>query len=130
MNKDREIDELFKSFKPEVDTKRIMTEISGKLDVIDTVKPEQDRMNRFHRMVSVCCFIAGLLIGCSLMGIVLFHPSSGNALPGLALPVNRFPALTLFCTNHRDMILTLLAATCFILGSLPLINTNEWSKIV
>ena len=54
MNKDREIDELFKSFKPDVNAERIMTEISGKMDVIDMVKPEQDLMNRFHRMVSAC----------------------------------------------------------------------------
>ena len=129
MNKDREIDELFKSFKPDINADRIMTEISDKMDVIDMVRPEQERMIRFHRTVSVCCFIAGLLIGCFLMGIALFHPSAGNALPGLALPVNRFPALILFFAEHRDMILTFLAATCFILGSLPLINTNEWSKI-
>lgn len=128
MNKDKEIDEIFKSFKPEVDAERIMAEISGRMDVIDMVRPEQDRMNRFHKMVSVCCFIVGLLTGCFLMSLVLFHPFAGNGLPSLALPGNRFPGLTLFCTDHRDMILTFLAAASFILGSMPLINTNEWSK--
>lgn len=113
MSNEKKIDELFKSFNPEVDTQRIMTEISGKMDVIDMVRPEQERMNRFRRIISVCCFIAGLLTGCFLMGLVLFHPVSDS---------------TLFWTDHRDMILTLLAATSFILGSLPLINTNEWSK--
>ena len=128
MNKDIEIDELFKSFKPEVDTERIMTEISGKMDVIDMVRPEQDRMNRFHKTVSVCCFIVGLLTGCFLMSLVLFHPLAGNALLNHMLTDNQFPELTLFYTDHRSIILTLLAATSFILGSLPLINTNEWSK--
>ena len=128
MNKDREIDELFKSFNPEVDAERIMTEISGKMDVIEMVRPGQDRMNRFHKTVSVCCFIVGLLTGCLLMSLVLYHPFAGNILSGLALPGNRFPELTMFCAEHRDMILTFLAATCFILGSMPLINTNEWSK--
>lgn len=128
MNKDIEIDELFKSFKPEVDTERIMTEISGKMDVIDMVRPEQDRMNRFHKTVSVCCFIVGLLTGCFLMSLVLFHPLAGNALLNLVFTGNRFPELTMFYTDHRDTILTLLAATSFILGSLPLINTNEWSR--
>lgn len=130
MNKDKEIDELFKSFKPKVDTERIMKEISGKMEVIDMVRPEQDRMNRLHRTVSACCFIVGLLTGCLLMSLVLYHPFAGNILPGLALPGNRFPELALFCAEHRDMILTFLAATSFILGSLPLINTNEWSKSV
>ncbi|MCQ2130604.1 MAG: hypothetical protein MJY94_04360 [Bacteroidales bacterium] len=128
MNKDREIDELFKSFKPDVNAERIMTEISGKMDVIDMVKPEQDLMNRFHRMVSACCFIVGLLAGCFLMGLVLYHPSADNALLNLVFTGNRFPELTMFYTDHRDTILTLLAATSFILGSLPLINTNEWSR--
>ena len=128
MNKDKEIDKLFKSFKPEVNAERIMAEISSKMDVIDTVKPERDRLNRFHRTVSFCCFIVGLLAGCSLMGLLLFPQSAYNALPNLALSGNRFPELTLFCAEHRDMILTFLAATSFILGSLPLINTNEWSK--
>ena len=130
MNKDKEIDELFKSFKPKVDTERIMKEISGKMEVIDMVRPEQDRLNRFHRTVSFCCFIVGLLAGCSLMGMVLFPQSAYNALPNLALTSNWFPELALFCAEHRDMILTFLAVTSFILGSLPLINTNEWSKSV
>ena len=128
MNKDIEIDELFKSFKPEVDTERIMKEISGKMEVIDMVRPEQDRMNRFHKTVSVCCFIVGLLTGCFLMSLVLFHPFAGNASLNHMLTDNQFPELTLFYTDHRSIILTLLAATSFILGSLPLINTNEWSK--
>ena len=130
MNKDREIDKLFKSFKPEVNAERIMAEISSKMDVIDTVKPERDRLNRFHRTVSFCCFIVGLLAGCSLMGMVMFPQSAYNALPNLALTSNWLPKFTMFCTNHRNMILTLLAATSFILGSLPLTNTNEWSKSV
>lgn len=128
MNKDKEIYELFKSFKPEVDTERIMKEISGKMDVIAMVRPEQDRMNRLHRTVSACCFIVGLLTGCLLMSLVLYPPFAGNILSGLALPGNRFPELTMFCAEHRDIILTFLAATSFILGSMPLINTNEWSK--
>ena len=130
MNKDREIDELFKSFKPDVNAERIMTEISGKMDVIDMVKTEQDRMTRFHRTVSLCCFIVGLLAGCFLMGLVLFQPSAENAMLDLTHPDNKLPVFTLFCTSHRDMILTFLAATSFILGSLPFINTNEWSKSV
>ena len=128
MNKDKEIDEIFKSFKPEVDTERIMKEISGKMEVIDMVRPEQDRMNRFHKTISVCCFIVGLLTGCFLMSLVLFHPFAGNALLNHMPTDNQFPELTLFYTDHRSIILTLLAATSFILGSLPLINTNEWSK--
>lgn len=128
MNKDREIDKLFKSFKPEVDTEHIMKEISGKMEVIDMVRPEQDRMNRLRRTVSACCFIVGLLTGCLLMSLVLYHPFAGNILSGLALSGNRFPELTMFCAEYREMILTFLAATCFILGSMPLINTNEWSK--
>lgn len=128
MNKGREIDELFKSFNPEVDAERIMAEISGKMDVIDMVRPGQDRMNRFHKTVSVCCFIVGLLTGCLLMSLVLFHPFAGNALLNHMLTDNQFPDLTLFYTDHRSMILTFLAATSFILGSMPLINTNEWSK--
>ena len=130
MNRDRETDELFKSFNPDVNAERIMTEISGKMDVIDMVRPEQDRMNRFHKTVSVCCFIVGLLTGCFLMSLVLFHPFAGNALLNHMLTDSQFPELTLFYTDHRSIILTLLAATSFILGSLPLINTNEWSKSV
>ena len=130
MNKDKEIDELFKSFKPDIDAERIMTEISGKVDVLDMVKPEQDRMNRFHRTVSICCFVVGLLTGCFLMSLVLFHPFADSALPALTLSGNRLPEFTLFCLNHRDLILTFLAAASFILGCLPLINTNEWSKSV
>ena len=127
---DREIDELFKSFKPDVNADRIMTKISDKMDVIDMVRPEQERMNRFHRTVSVCCFVVGLLTGCFLMSIVLFHPFADNPMLGTMLSSNRLPELTLFYTDHRDIILTFLAATSFILGSLPLINTNEWSKSV
>lgn len=104
MSKDKEIDELFKSFNPEVDAERIMTGISGKMDVIDMARPELDRMNRFHRTVAVCCFIVGLLAGCFLI------------------------SMALFCADHRSLILTFLAAASFILGSLPLINSNEWSK--
>lgn len=130
MNKDREIDELFKSFKPEVDSERIMTEISSKMDVIDTVKPERDRINRFHRTATFCCFIVGLLAGCFLMGLALFPQSADNALLNLTLTGNWFPEFTMFCVDYRNMILALLAATSFILGSLPLINTNEWSKSV
>ena len=128
MNKDREIDELFKSFKPDVNAGRIMTEISGKMDVIDTVRPEQDRMNRFRKTVSVCCFIVGLLTGCLLISLVLFHPVVDSSAMDVALMGKRIPEIPQFWTDHRDMILTLLAAVSFILGSLPLINSNEWSK--
>lgn len=79
MNKDKEIDELFKSFNPKVDAERILAEISDKMDVIDMVKPEQDRISRFHRMVSVCCFIVGLLTGYILMSMVMFHPFADKA---------------------------------------------------
>jgi len=128
MNKDKEISELFKRFNPEINAERIMTEISGKMDVLDMVRPEQERMNRFHRMVSVTCFVVGLLTGCFLMSLVLFHPSADNVVIDLLLPGNWFPGLSGFCTGHRDLILMSLAATSFILGSLPLINTNEWSR--
>ncbi len=128
MNKDREIDELFKSFKPDIDAERIISGISDKLDVIDSVRPEQDRMNRFHRTVSVCCFLVGLMAGCFFMGLALIHPPVDNNVLNLMMTDRRFPELTMFCTHHRDIILTLLAALSFILGSLPLIGTNEWSR--
>ena len=85
-------------------------------------------MDRFHRTVSVCCFTVGFLAGCFLMGLALFHPYADKAMLNLMLTDNRLPELALFCTDHRDILLALLAATSFILGSLPLINTNEWSK--
>ena len=71
-SKSKEIEEFFKSFNPEINAERIMTEISGKMDVIDTVRSEQDRMSRFHMTVSVCCLIVGLLTGSVLMSIVIF----------------------------------------------------------
>ena len=126
MNKDKEIKELFRSYKPEVNADRVMTEISGKMDVIDMVRPEQDRMNRFHRTVSVCCFIVGLLTACFLMSIVLFHPFAENAVLNFALMGKSIPELPRIFTDHRDLILTFLAAASFILGSLPLVYTNEW----
>lgn len=128
MNKDNEIDELFKSYQPEVNTDRIMKEISSKMDVIDMVRSEHEQVNRFHRAVSICCFIVGLLTGCILMSMVLLHPFADIVLSDLMTTDNRFPEFSLFCTDHRDMILIFLAAASFILGSLPLINTNEWNK--
>lgn len=129
MNKDKQIDELFKSFKPELNAKRVLTRISGKMDVIDMVRPEQDKMDRFHMTVSACCFIAGLLVGSALMSMVLLHPSGGEATLNLVLLSKRFPGFTLFYIDHRDMILTILAAASFIIGSLPLIYSTEWSKM-
>ena len=64
------------------------------------------------------------------MGLALFPQSADNALLNLTLTGNWFPEFTMFCVDYRNMILALLAATSFILGSLPLINTNEWSKSV
>ncbi len=128
MNNDREIDKLFKSFNPDVNTERVMTEISDKMDVIDMVCPEQYHIKRFHRMVSVCCFIVGLLAGCFFMSLMLPNPSAGNEVLDFMLPGNSFPWGNVFWTGHREMILTILAATSIILGSLPLINTNEWTN--
>ena len=127
MNKDKEIEELFRSFTPEVSAERIMTGISDKMDVIDTVRLEQDRMSRLHMTVSVCCFIVGLLTGCALMSIVLFHPLAVNDMEDFVLMNRKLPEFTLFYTEHRDMLLILLASFSFILGSLPLMNSNEWS---
>lgn len=128
MNKDKEIDELFKSFNPDVNTEGVMTKISDKMDVIDMVRHEQDRMNRFHRTVSVCCFSAGLIIGITLMFIVFFRPSPGNVMLDLVHLNQNLSGLALFYTDHRDMLLTFLAAASIILGSLPLICSNEWTR--
>ncbi len=128
MNKDKEIEELFKNFNPDVNAERIMFDISGKMDVIDMVRPEQDRMDRFHRTVSLCCFIVGLLAGSLFMILLLLHPSAGDVMLDFALVGKKFPEFTRLCTGHRDVVLIFLTAVSFILGSLPLINSNEWGK--
>ena len=63
MNRDNEIDKLFKSFNPVLDTEGLMTDIKDKMDVIDMIRSEQENINRFYRIVSSCCFAAGLSIG-------------------------------------------------------------------
>lgn len=128
MNRDNEIDKLFKGFKPDIDTGDVLKNIRGKMDIIDTVRSEQERLSRFHRMIAIGCFIAGLSIGLVLISIVLFAPSGiltlVQAFFNGALP----KGIAQFCLEFGNISLLIAASACIILGALPVINHFSWSR--
>lgn len=123
MNRDNEIDKLFKSFNPVLDTEGLMTDIKDKMDVIDMIRSEQENINRFYRIVSSCCFAAGLSIGIGLMAVVVLMPDGLYSIAEFILGANMSPAIASFCSDYSDLVLTLTASASVILGILPMLNT-------
>ena len=100
-----------------------MTDIKDKMDVIDMIRSEQENINRFYRIVSSCCFAAGLSIGIGLMAVVVLMPDGLYSIAEFILGANMSPAIASFCSDYSDLVLTLTASASVILGILPMLNT-------
>jgi len=126
MNKDPEIEKLFKCFNPEIQQERFMMELQEKMDVVDKVEAEHRQIIHFHQMVSISCLVIGLVIGAGLMYISLFHPIDWMILPETASWISIPPYFSPFFSS--DIILSLLAAFLIIIGALPMIYLESWGK--
>lgn len=124
MNRDQELERLFKGFKPDTGTEGFIPGLKSKMDVVDSVRGEYRRSGRFNRVVSACCLTAGLLVGVSLLCLVLFHPVDWLSVAG-AVSLTGVPShFSLLIARHADIVLSLIASVFFVATALRFVNSG------
>lgn len=124
MNKDKDLEELFKSYSPNTDKEKFISSLEGKIAVIDSVRSEVDHIERFHRMIAAVCLVIGFTVGSALMSIVMLHPINWESLHNTASIVRISPVTAAFLARYADMILSLVASAFFIIGILPIARVS------
>lgn len=76
MEKDKELEELFGNFNPELKDNRVfMIQLTKKLDSVEYVKRVQEAHIRRYRLFVVAAFACGVICGAVLFAMVLFAPA-------------------------------------------------------
>lgn len=121
MNDDIRLQELFDSFHPTLaDSNLFNQRLDRKLKMIDEIKQAQTNQIRHYRMAVVAAFVAGIIFGSVIFGIILTTPSD---VPLFSFGINFYP-LMLIEQNSRliSMLLTsLIIAFCIV----AMMNINE-----
>lgn len=121
MNKNQDIEKLFKEYNPAIEKRKFMEKLEPKLDVVDKINQEQQRMIRLYRLVSVISLIAGMLMGGGVMCLVLLHPIDWAALSRSVSWLRMSPPASLFVVRYANLFLYLFSGLIFIAGTLPMI---------
>ena len=120
MQKDQDIEKLFKAYQPKAGKATLMAEVERKMDVVDMVRGAHQEQIRWMTYLAVLSMVIGLAVGIGLMWLVFFHPIDwANLQTGVGLLLS--PEMVLFLVKYGDMLLCLLAIASIILGALPMI---------
>lgn len=131
MEKDKDIEKLFKDFHPKDEKRDYVRELEGKMRVVDIVRGEHKRTAKVYRIVSIFSMLLGFGAGMLFISLAI-RPiewsAFAEAISWLQLPAG---ALLLIAENGKLM-LYLLATLSFILGLLPMLRMESswnWSAI-
>lgn len=120
MQKDQDIEKLFKAYLPKVSNPNLLDEVERKMEVVDMVRGAHQEQIRWMTYLAVLSMVVGLGVGIGLMWMVFFHPIDwANLQTGVGLLLS--PEMVLFLVKYGDMVLCLLAIASIIIGALPMI---------
>lgn len=122
MEKDKDIEKLFKDFHPEDEKRNYVRELEGKMQVVDMIRGEHEHIVKFHRMMSAISLVLGFGIGIGLMSITLLHPIEWQHIPNF-IGLQLHATLIGFLVRYEDILLYLLATLSMMLGCLPLLRS-------
>lgn len=124
MEKDKDIEKLFKDFHPTDEKRDYVRELDKKMQVVDIVRGEHKRTAKAYRIVSVCCMLMGFGMGMLFLSLAM-HPIEWDAMmetiSWLQLPAGM---LLLLC-ERGNMLLYLLATLSIALGLLPMLRMES-----
>ena len=118
MNKDKALEDLFLTQKPQFDdSETFMTSLNKRLDAVEYIKQHQEATIRRYKMALVVAFVVGIISGAVTIAFVLSTPAD---VPLFTLKVqNGF--LLWFADNSRVIVATALALLMS-LGIISIIN--------
>jgi len=114
MEKDKNLEELFNNFQPELGSKDLfMSSLTRKLEAVEYVKRVQDAQIRRYKMAVLAAFVAGMVMSGILITFILFMPT---ATPLFTFGIHAAPFIFLEENSHIIVliILSLVAASSII----------------
>lgn len=114
MEKDKNLEELFSNFQPDLGSKDLfMSSLTRKLEAVEYVKQVQDAQIRHYKMAVLAAFVAGIVVSGILMIFILFMPT---ATPLFTFGIHTAPFLFIEENSHviALIILALVAASSII----------------
>ena len=106
MNKDKALEELFLTQKPQFnDCEAFMASLTKRLDAVEFIKRHQEAMARRHKMAMVAAFVVGIVSGAITIVFVLSAPAT---VPLFSINVQT-GLLAWFAENARPIVTTALS---------------------
>lgn len=114
MEKDKNLEELFQQFNPDLGSKDLfMSSLSRKLEAIEYVKRVQDAQIRRYKVAILVAFIAGMVVSVGLIAFIAFLPTTA---PLFTFGISAAPFV--FLEEHSHLvgfiILSIIASTSII----------------
>ena len=111
MEKDKNLEELFGNFQPNLGSKDLfMSSLTRKLEAVEYVKRMQEAQIRRYKMAVLAAFVAGIVVSLVLIAFVLCMPA---ATPLFTLGLHAKPFIFIEENSHAIalIILSLVAAS-------------------
>ena len=114
MEKDKNLEELFQQFNPDLGSKDLfMSSLSRKLEAIEYVKRVQDAQIHRYKAAILVAFIAGMVVSVGLIAFIAFLPTTA---PLFTFGISAAPFVFLEEHSHlvAFIILSIIASTSII----------------
>lgn len=77
MEKDKNLEELFRNFHPDLGNKDLfMASLIQKMEAVEYVKRVQDAQIRQYKMAVLAAFVVGAIVSMALIAIIIFMPTT------------------------------------------------------